>query len=368
MPLPTRSNKRTDEIRRRRMMQSHATQSSTRKSGGSLLGKVTGQTEPRRRAAVTRTPPPVMAREVSGRTTRPQGRGAKNGRRVHRLALGTTGAEMRLPSAPRISFSWRFASVVLLAVLGAALYFLWTSPEFQVQAAEINGLQRLTRGDVNRELALRNQPVFTLDSDLLEEKLLASFPEFSEAEVAIDLPNTVVITVTERVPVLIWNQDGRTILVDGDGKTFQARDQVALGSLPVVESAGDPPPMPGGTNSLEEEELSPEEIAAKEYTEDVIQEFKPTTLFAPGTVEAILQLSTQLPQGAVMIYEPSHGFGWQDGRGWPVFFGDLSNLDIKLNAYRAIIEKLKTTGGMPELISVEFIHAPYYRLQEQASE
>jgi hypothetical protein len=275
---------------------------------------------------------------------------------------------MRLPAAPRVGLSWRYVSLLMIAAIGVLLYVLWTSPNFQVQAAEINGLQRLTRGDVNRELALRDQPVFTLDAENLEDRLLEAFPEFSAAEVAIDFPNTVAITVTERVPVLVWHQDGRTILVDGEGKTFQARDQVALDFLPVVEAAGDPPPAFSGTTSLEAEELTPEQMAAKEMSEDVIQEFQPTTLFEPGAIQGILQLSTQAPQGAVLIYHPAYGFGWQDGRGWPVYFGDLSHLDVKLNTYHAIIEKIKTTGGMPEMISVQFVHAPYFRLQQQAGD
>ena len=53
------------------------------------------------------------------------------------------------------------------------------------------------------------------------------------------------ITVTERVPVLIWQQDGRSILVDAEGMTFQARDEAAWERLPVIEAAGDPPPVPG---------------------------------------------------------------------------------------------------------------------------
>jgi hypothetical protein len=377
MPLPSRSNRRSDEIRRRRVLDSHVARQATQKKGsGSLLGKAVSRPEPRRKTSGTPTPPPVMARGFSAARTRPIGRSSRGGRRVHRLTLGSQGAEMSLPSMPRFGFTWRFASLILLAFVGAALYYLWTSPDFQVEAAQISGLRRLTRGDVNKELALRNEPVFMLDAEELETELLEAFPEFSSAEVVIDLPNTLLITVTERVPVLVWRQDDATILVDNDGMTFQARDHVALSGLPVVEAAGDPPavPDPNEMTTLEKklaeangEEL-PDEVDDFESTDDLMQQIKPTRLFTKERIDAILEFSDYLPQGAALIYHPVHGFGWQDSRGWAVVFGDLSDLAIKLNEYQAVLEKIKASGGTPELISVEFVHAPYYRLKEQGDE
>jgi hypothetical protein len=376
MTLPTRSDRRSDEIRRRRMLDSHAARHTTKKKGGSLLGKTVTRPEPRRKTAGTATPPPVMARGFNAAKTRPLGRSAKSGRRVHRLTLGSQGAEMSLPSMPRFGFSWRLASLILLAFVGAALYYLWTAPDFQVEAAQISGLRRLTRGDVNKELALRNEPVFMLDAEDLEAELLDAFPEFSSAEVMIDLPNTLLITVTERVPVLVWRQDGTNILVDNEGMTFQARDNVALSGLPVVEAFADPPAVPdlNEMTTLEKkiaeskgEEL-PEEEEIFDSTDDLMQQIKPTRLFEEETLDALLEFSGYLPQGAVMLYHPIHGYGWSDSRGWSVVFGDLSDLAVKLNEYQVILEKIKASGGTPELISVEFVHAPYYRLKEQGDE
>jgi hypothetical protein len=314
-----------------------------------------------------------MARGFSTAKTRPLGNSARNGRRVHRLTLGAQGAEMSLPAMPRVGFSWRVASLILLACMGAALYYLWTAPDFQVQAAEINGLRRLTRGDVNKELALRDRPVFTLDAQALEDELLKAFPEFSSAQVEIDLPNTLLITVTERAPVLVWHQDGKTILVDDDGMTFQARDSVALDGLPVIEASGKPPSVADLTKmtTLERKiaeangEKVPDEILVDDSTDSLMQQIKPTRLFEKKTVDALLEFAGYLPQGAALLYDPVHGFGWYDSRGWAVVFGDLTDLSVKMSEYQAMIEKIKASGGTPELISVEFVHAPYYRLKDQ---
>lgn len=374
MSIPSRPARRSDEIRRRRMLQSHLGKQSTAKHGAGnkgasgLLGQVAKRAEPRRRPAVAHTPPPVMARGFSTANARKL-RSSQNGRRLHRVALGTQGAEMSLPSMPRIGFGWRAASFCLMAFLGAALYYMWTAPRFQVDAAEISGLKRITRGDVNRELALRNQPIFSLDETDLQTRLLKSFPEFSSAQVTIDLPNTVWITVTERIPVLVWHQGSRTILLDEQGMTFQSRDQISLAGLPVVEAAADPPPVPGGPTSLEKP-ATVDQIQAQIDARSVLQEFEPTQLLTKETLDGILKLDGYLPQGATLVYNPVHGFGWQDIRGWPVFFGDLSNLELKYAAYQAIVAQIGADGGKPELISVEFVRAPYFKLakQDQGSE
>jgi len=165
------------------------------------------------------------------------------------------------------------------------------------------------------------------------------------------------------VPVFVWQQDSRSILVDEQGMTFQARDTAALSALPVIKAAGDPPAVPG-QEVVEPEDATVEEIKAAALSRDVVKEFRPTVMFLPKTVQAIIDLAGALPQGAELIYEPAHGFGWQDSRGWPVYFGELTDLETKYNAYRAILEEIKTSGAKPALISVEFIHAPYYRLSE----
>jgi hypothetical protein len=59
-----------------------------------------------------------------------------------------------------------------------------------------------------------------------------------------------------------------------------------------------------------------------------------------------------------------HGLGWNDGFGWVVFFGkDTEEMDQKLKVYRVLAKRLKKENPRPELISVEYLHAPYYRLE-----
>jgi hypothetical protein len=65
-----------------------------------------------------------------------------------------------------------------------------------------------------------------------------------------------------------------------------------------------------------------------------------------------------------MQYDPSFGLGWQDPQGWMVFFGrNTSEITTKLLEYQTIIAALQERNITPALISLENLHAPFYRLE-----
>jgi hypothetical protein len=292
-------------------------------------------------------------------------------RRLYNISLNAQGAEMRLPALPRLGLSWRLASLILLAFLGGILYYFWTAPEFQVSEANINGLQHITRGDVNKALALSGVPVFTLDAGEIQSALIESFPEFSQVSVQTDLPNTLVITVTERVPVLIWRQDGAAKLVDLEGMTFPPRDEAALSAYPVIEASGDPPVLPGSEEILSTDDGTPvalDKILTESLVLGLPLKGEVTPFLSPEIVAALLKVVDEAPNGAQVIYEPVKGFGWLDRRGWKVFLGDISQgdmaqIDAKLQVYRGILEQVRAAGDKPAIISVEYLHVPYYTLE-----
>jgi hypothetical protein len=310
----------------------------------------------------------VRARGFASRTAPSTGKRANTSRRLYNVSLNAPGAEMRLPALPRFGLSWRLASFILLAFLVGLLYYLWTAPTFQVSEAQVSGLQRLTRADVNKALALDSQPVFTLNNGEIQQQLLTVFPEFSQVATQIELPNTLVITVTERVPVLIWRQEGASRLVDSQGMTFPARDEAALSAYPVIEATGDPPALPGAGDPSAEATLALQKIITDSLALGLPVKGEATPFLASDTVTGLLQIVEQAPEGAQVIYEPEHGFGWLDRRGWKVYLGQIASgdpnqIETKLQVYRAIMDEVKSAGQKPAMISVEFVHVPYYQLE-----
>ena len=79
----------------------------------------------------------------------------------------------------------------------------------------------------------------------------------------------------------------------------------------------------------------------------------------------MLSLVDYLPEGNTLNYDPQYGLGWRDPQGWLIYFGkDISNIDMKLAEYETIIAELQAKNLRPALISIEYLYAPFYRLEQ----
>ena len=77
-----------------------------------------------------------------------------------------------------------------------------------------------------------------------------------------------------------------------------------------------------------------------------------------------LLLSEQLPKNTNLVYSESEGLGWHDSRGWDVYFGKtLDDLEMKISMYQAIIDQLEQKGITPSYVNLEYLSAPYYRVE-----
>lgn len=308
--------------------------------------------------------PPVMVRGLDGGAALGSRRSYNRSRRRIDVPLHTPGAEVRLPSIPQISIGWRILSLVLVLACAYIFYSLWNSDTYRVGLVEISGLERVTSVDVNTYLGITGEPIFTVNTTQIEEEILNTFPEFSEVSVSTFLPNTVAITVTERVPELVWNLNGEQMLIDQYGAHFSAgNDAYELSQYPIVYVDSSPDNvnlnlLPELTAGSDIRKFLPEEPGKNQDVN------KKQQIVSPNMVSAIHTLYKYTPDGAELHFDTLHGLSWVDRRGWNVYFGDPEEIGMKLSVYRAILNKLKTDELKPEYISVEFVHNPYYRLAE----
>ena len=287
--------------------------------------------------------PPVMVRGGVIGTPLPVRKPSKGrAKRRFDVTLNMPGAEMRLPSLPQISVDLRLFSGVLVAALGFLLYQLWNSPSFRVEDATIIGLQRLNSRDVNTVLNVEGESIFAIDPQALEKSALEAFPEFASVKVEVGLPRSLEVTVEERLPILTWHQEGHTVLVDANGVAFPQRELGGAAPSVVVEASSSPPVI---------QQAGTLEISASQ--------FMPVAM-----VSAILSMSAQAPKDTPLVYDAKHGLGWKDTRGWDVYFGDVKDIDMKLRVYNAMLNKFKKDDIKPVLVSLEYVHAPYYRLEK----
>jgi hypothetical protein len=73
----------------------------------------------------------------------------------------------------------------------------------------------------------------------------------------------------------------------------------------------------------------------------------------------------EAPENTSLLYSNRHGLGWKDSRGWQAYFGtDIQDMDAKLKVYKALVQELRSEDIQPVMISVEHLHAPFYRLEQ----
>ncbi len=305
--------------------------------------------------------PPVMVRGgmggmAFGRVANSKLSKQKPPRRRIDVPLHVQGAEMRLPAVPFPRLGWRAISLLMVLMMVASLFLIWKAPVFQVNSMAAKGLQRLTVSDLNAVMRTYGMSVFTINPKTLSQSLQQAFPEIAKVSVKVNLPASVKVVVTEREPIIAWIQDGSETWVDAEGVSFPPRGEPATPLL-QVEGHGTPPgttqaALPDGTQVIPDGQS----VATTSIT--------PTLKLSPELITAILELGAKMPADTVLVYDSEHGLGWNDPKGWEVFFGqEDSDMSMKLTVYQALVNQLESEGIQPAMISVEYVHAPYYRME-----
>jgi hypothetical protein len=174
-----------------------------------------------------------------------------------------------------------------------------------------------------------------------------------------------ILSVKERTPLLAWQREDTVMWIDQAGVAFPPRGEAGV-DLIYVQAEGDPPGIVVPEADPKEGES---EAAATTATTQAPQNQKRNPVpgepyITTALVEAIQGLNEIRPSGAPVAYHPRYGLGWNDPQGWKVYFGqEVIDMEEKLNAYQAIVAQVVEKGVHPTLISVEFLHAPFYRLE-----
>ncbi len=271
---------------------------------------------------------------------RPKDKGSDTRRRFN-VAFGLPHISLHRPAIGilRARGSWRLASFLLTVVFGVLIYFAWTLPYFHITAATVLGNNRLSPQEIDAVLGVAGQSVFLMKPDELATRLRLNYPELASAQVNIYLPNHVYVNVSERQPVILWQQGDGITWIDAAGVAFRPRGQVD-GLIPVMGLAT----PPAGLASLEDA-LSPPQYIQKDL------------------VDAILVLAPSVPAGSTLTYDGGDGLGWKDSRGWNIFFGtSAQNMALKLRVYQSLVDSLTMHNRVPEYINVAYPDAPYYRM------
>lgn len=252
------------------------------------------------------------------------------------FSLGRTAVHAPTLTIPELGSRWVSGALTLLMIF--ILYTMWTASTFMVKTADLHGNQRLNIAEVNSMLGLIDQPIFKAIPAQIEANLRSAFNDLSSVRVVVGFPNRISVYMTERAPVLAWNDAGISKWIDASGVAFTPRGDVS--GLVQVNATSDPV-------------QTPQNLSLPLYEQIFVE---------PEMVQALITMAPYVPSGMTEAFDPIYGMGWQDPRGWTVYFGqNTKDIPMKLQVYQAIVDTLTRQGIQPSLISVENLNAPFYK-------
>ncbi len=279
--------------------------------------------------------------------------------------LKSEGLQTSSASAQKKRFrpGWRILSLAICIFVSYTLFNIWQSPQYVIEHIEILGLQRLEAEVILSTIELEGSHILTFDAQSIKEKISAAFPELRQTTIRVEFPSQVSILTVERQPIIRWLAETNSIWIDGEGYLIPVRGDV---SVPLTIQSTT---LPAYTLQVPPDELSLKKIVRdKEFFLPGIPEF--TFFSTPKKINdelltAILQLNAWMPEEKILLHQKQRGLGWHDARGWDVYVGQkLEKINDKMVMYQMIVRELESQGINPTLVSVEFLHAPYYRTGE----
>ena len=148
---------------------------------------------------------------------------------------------MAYPHRKHISRAALLTVAVVVLILGLAVFTL-VSPQFRVQAIDIEGLQTLSEDEIRthskkflQERAIRLLGITLLPRDnilliptkALAQSLLSTFPKIARARIKRALPNRLTLTISERTASAIWCSLQECFWMSRDGVIFEPAPRVS---------------------------------------------------------------------------------------------------------------------------------------------
>ena len=259
-------------------------------------------------------------------------------------ALGDTPAAVPR-DAPRLLYvSWRWVSVALTAVLIGVLFMFLSQNSFYIHSIYVgytDSQRFLTEDYVYSLTGLADMHIFWANVDTIKRNLIAD-PQVASADVQIDWPSKVVVTITERQPALVWEQSGQRVWLDIQGRVMPLRQDLPDLVRVVVETP---------SQNIHVGQCIHQGMDTVLGRGDCIDQ---------STVNGVLQFKAMYPNVTEVVYDPVKGLGFHEGGGWTLWFGDGVDIPTKMAVYNAIVADLAARNVQPIEINVANPDAPYY--------
>lgn len=114
---------------------------------------------------------------------------------------------------------------------------------FKLEDVIVEGRMRTDKAQILSLLNLRRgKPLLSLDLEEAKEKL-EKISWVKSAQVKRQLPNTLFIRISEKEPVSLWHNKGKTYLMDRDGELVETKEPHKHKGLPIITGNNAPQHM-----------------------------------------------------------------------------------------------------------------------------
>lgn len=237
---------------------------------------------------------------------------------------------MALPAIQAANWRKRVPKLVALGlaiVCIALLVSYFNADQFYVYVPELRGAKYLAAADVVPASGVVGYNVFFIEPRKVE-KAVAALPVVKSVQVAVAVPNRVVIAVQEREPKLIWQRGAESYWVDDEGVALPIKAERP--ELPVMRDLDQTPIKIGQKTPVE------------------------------GTAAALALRQNWKDAPQVLEWSNARGISFTNDRGWKIYLGDAADMPGKMAKYRATVALL-----LGQQTQIKFIDLgkgePYYQ-------
>src|SRR6266700_2671409 len=135
----------------------------------------------------------------------------------------------------RRSWFWKLLGTMAgLIGLGLATNFVFTSNAFRIEQVNVVGTHNCALISTIQGIGMQRQNIFLVNVPALKERV-EELPQVASASLSKQWPNQLTVTVTERIPVLLWQTPKGTYSIDGQGVVIAPlSDTAGIDHLKVV--------------------------------------------------------------------------------------------------------------------------------------
>jgi cell division protein FtsQ len=224
---------------------------------------------------------------------------------------------------------------LVLVVLYYAVQMLW-SGMYVVQTVNVEGAATMSRQRVSELAAVNGMPIWSVDPNAIRARLLAN-PYVTSASVQVQLPDAVLITITEQKSEIRWKSGQWYLIVNGEGELLGIDSAVVLTDTIVINDDSGKKLKAGDT------------VDSK-----VIALARDMALRLPADAGVVI---------ARLGWDPRRGMHVRTSTGELVLFGRSDRLDEKI----AILKQLRAQKAEFAFADLRPL-TPYYRADIPLSE